>query len=146
MSIGEPCIFCRMGTFERTRKDVLVTIRTACDFCGRESFTVSDGDEEADAEREALSKEIERLKDVLHQDRSGLAKALAEVKKLAKSYSWILEGRGPYEWDDNEYRREAGRMIDSIMEACDEALVASGKLVHVECCGRGAPEHGGKVD
>src|SRR5687768_8162932 len=78
-------------------------------------------------------REIERLKDVLHIDRSGLAKALAEVNKTVDSYHWITEGRGPYAYNDDEYRKEAGYMLEAIKKIADNGLQNSGNLAHAEC-------------
>lgn len=81
-------------------------------------------------------REIERLKDVLHRDQTGLAHALAQVTEKVKGYEWVTQSRGPYEWDDDEYRKEMGRMLDAIKKISTEGLEASGKLAHRECCGR----------
>lgn len=94
-----------------------------------------------DVTREGISfllSEIERLKDVLHRDQTGLAKALAEVVKTTEGYSWVAQGRGPYEWDDDEYRKEMGRMLAAVEGIARKALQASGNLAHRECCGRRA--------
>lgn len=81
--------------------------------------------------------EIERLKDVLHKDRSGLAAALEEIWRTAGGYAWVATGRGPYEYDDDEYRAEMGRMVLEIVTLCSKALRESGDLAHAECCARG---------
>lgn len=81
--------------------------------------------------------EVERLKDVLHRDQTGMAHALAEVVEVVKGFRWVTEGRGPYTWDDDEYRKEMGRMLDKIGGLASDALQKSGDLAHRECCGRG---------
>lgn len=81
--------------------------------------------------------EIEHLKDVLHRDRSGLAAAVEEVWQTAGGYAWVATGRGPYEYDDEEYRAEMGRMVLEIVTLCSKALRESGDTAHAECCGRG---------
>jgi hypothetical protein len=80
---------------------------------------------------------IDHLLDVLHRDRSGLATALAAVVREAEGYEWVTQGRGPYAWDDDEYRKEMGRMLDGVLGIARQALTDSGDLAHRECCGRG---------
>ncbi len=98
--------------------------------------------EELTAEREKVAKLeglVESLKDSLHRDKTGLASALSSIKELIIGYSWIKEGRGPYEWDDNEYKTEFKRMADHILRITEHSLKASGDLVHPICCKGQAP-------
>ena len=74
--------------------------------------------------------EIERLKDALHRDRTGLAMALAQVVQAARSRAWLMESRGPYEWDDDRYKDEAGEAIREVIEIAEKALSDSGSLAH----------------
>lgn len=83
-----------------------------------------------------LEAENERLLDTLHIDRSGLAHGLAQMVKTVEGYHWITEGRGPYAYNDDEYRKEAGYMLDKLLEIANDALRKSGNLAHAECCGR----------
>lgn len=101
------------------------------------AFPVPPINGEAADEIEQLRQEVERLKDVLHLDRSGLAAALEDVWRAAGGYAWAAEGRGPYEYDDEEYRAEMGRMVREICALARRALEASGNLAHAECCDRG---------
>lgn len=87
-----------------------------------------------------LKNEIERLKNVLHRDRVGLAEALAKVREEVRSRIWVVEGRGAYRWDDDRYRKEAGYALNAIDKIAHDALVASGTLAHAECCGRTATD------
>lgn len=79
---------------------------------------------------------IERLKDVLHIDQTGLAAGLAEVNKIVEGYRWVTEGRGPYAWDDDKYKEEMGNMLDNISEAATKTLNSSGAIAHSVCCGK----------
>jgi len=87
--------------------------------------------------KDAHYAEVERLKDVLHADKTGLAAALDKCVTLAQARMWIVDGRGSYSWDDDKYRREAGWALREIIDHCRGALKASGDLAHAECCGRG---------
>lgn len=71
-------------------------------------------------------REVERLRGLLHRDQTGLAAALVDVTSLTRAYRWIVEGRGSYEWDDDEYRRETGRALEAIRARANAALNASG--------------------
>lgn len=84
------------------------------------------------SEVERQDKEIERIKDALHDDASGLVAALAEVRAAAQSRMWIVEGRGSYSWNDDRYRREAGYALKEIIQRCTDALRESGNLAHGE--------------
>ncbi len=94
----------------------------------------------ADDQHEELVAEVERLKRILHLDRTGMAKALNECRSEAQSRLEITEGRGSYEWDDDRYRREAGYALQAIIAICADALRDSGNLAHAECCGRKGKE------
>jgi hypothetical protein len=72
--------------------------------------------------------------EALHRDQTGLADALLAVRKLALSRSWIVEGRGSYEWDDDRYQEEFGAFLTEIVEEIDKALHKSSRA-HQICCG-----------
>ena len=93
-------------------------------------------------ERDAAMALVEQLKNVLHLDRSGLAAGLAECRKIAAGWTWIVDGRGSYEWDDERYQRETDHMITAIIRHCNDVLEKSGNLAHAECCGRGESRGG----
>lgn len=86
-------------------------------------------------ERDNLERKVEVLKDALHIDQTGLAAAMAEIEKISSGFAWVANGRGPYEWDDNEYRAEMKRMVDAINQKCVTALRESGDRSHIHCCG-----------
>jgi hypothetical protein len=73
--------------------------------------------------------------EALHRDQTGLANALADVKRLAQSWTWAVESRGSYEWDDDEYQKEFGRCLDAIIQKCDNAMHQTSKA-HQVCCGK----------
>lgn len=79
-----------------------------------------------------LEAENTRLKDALHEDQTGLAAAISEMVRLASARAWILDGRGLYEWDDDEYRKEAGYALTEIIDFGRNALLDSGNLAHGE--------------
>ena len=68
----------------------------------------------------------------IDRDRSGMAKALAAIASEVKSRLWITEGRGPYDWDDDRYKEEAGVCLRAVLVLADDALLASGRLADVE--------------
>ncbi len=82
--------------------------------------------ERTQARLKEATAETARLTDLLNRDRTGLAKALVEVRKIACGFDWLCEGRGPYEYDDDRYRMEIGDLISQIVEMADGALSESG--------------------
>jgi uncharacterized coiled-coil DUF342 family protein len=50
-------------------------------------------------------------------DRTTIAGALGNARRVIASYAWASEGRGPYYYDDDEYQREFGRCLDEINNA-----------------------------
>lgn len=94
----------------------------------------------AEKENAGLRAEVERLKDVLHRDQTGLADGLADIRKAVKGWAWILTG----EWGSYDYtqqtaetmRREFSNCLREIEVVAKESLTQSGNLAHRECCGR----------
>ncbi len=82
--------------------------------------------------REAMERYAEENRDLkrsLEQDRTGMAQALVDVRDEVRSRSWLLEGRGPYEWDDDKYKDEAGQAMRKVAGIAGDALRASGTIV-----------------
>lgn len=84
-------------------------------------------------ENEDQKAEIEILKNALHRDKTGLCKAIDDIRKIAEGYSWIAEGRGPYAYNDDNYFKEAGYMLDAIKDRVSKAMTESG-WSHAYCC------------
>lgn len=59
--------------------------------------------------------EIE-YKQAFEADVSGLWRVTNAIKKEIESRSWILEGRGCYEWDDNRYKDETRLAFEAVLE------------------------------
>ncbi len=79
-------------------------------------------------EVQELRAEVARLRELINRDRSGMAKALDAIKKEVRGRLWVTEGRGPYEWDDDRYKAEAGEALRAVLLIADDALLASGRL------------------
>lgn len=80
--------------------------------------------------------EIERLKNALHFDQTGLAKGLVDLTKLCEGYQWIREGRGPYAWNDDRYKEEVTNILDKVEGIAKHTLQISGAVAHSICCDR----------
>lgn len=80
------------------------------------------------AARDAARAEVERVRDALHRDQTGLATALERVSNEIAARHWIAEGRGCYEWDDDRYKEEAGAALRLAQQIALDALHASGRL------------------
>jgi hypothetical protein len=77
-----------------------------------------------------LDLQNDELCKALDRDKTGLAAALAAIREEVKGRRWICEGRGPYQYDDDRYRKETGFALDAIEKLAADALAASGKLAH----------------
>ncbi|MBG6177165.1 hypothetical protein IWQ55_004783 [Labrenzia sp. EL_208] len=73
-----------------------------------------------------LSDENEKLKERMtaaeaanELDRSRVARALTSLNSAVRGRQWVLEGRGPYEWDDDDYRAEFSLWVDDVQKAAD---------------------------
>lgn len=73
-----------------------------------------------------LQEEVLRVRALLHRDRTGLAEAIERMVKEAASRLWIADGRGPYAWDDEKYKEEAGTALRVVIEIGKKALSDSG--------------------
>ncbi len=57
---------------------------------------------------------VEELRHMLDRDRYIVAIALGHIRKALDGHRWLLEGRGPYEWDDDRYRGEFAAWVRGI--------------------------------
>lgn len=77
------------------------------------------------------AQEIERLKQLINRDRTGLAAALSAVRGFAASYGWIARGEwGSYshvERSTDTLRREVRHLLALIEETAAAALRESGQ-------------------
>lgn len=49
------------------------------------------------------------------RDRTAYARFVASLRAWSNRWSWLREGRGPYEWDDDRWREEFGRAQQEIV-------------------------------
>jgi hypothetical protein len=66
---------------------------------------------------EQLFAQIEHQEHVIDRDRYVVAHCVGAIETAARARTWLLEGRGPYEWDDDRYREEFGDALRSIEQA-----------------------------
>jgi hypothetical protein len=76
------------------------------------------------------------LVEALHHDQTGLLKALRNVKSLINSWSWVIEGRGSYEWDDANYQKEFEYCIERVTGEIDTVINRRKHRGHALCCDR----------
>lgn len=74
-------------------------------------------------EREAR---IKQLEDAIRTEQTGLAQALSDILQTVDGYSWVTEGRGPYAYNDDEYKAEMGRMLEAVKNIAKPALNKAG--------------------
>ncbi len=75
-----------------------------------------------------LRDEVARVRTLINRDRTGLAKAIECMVKEAGGRLWVTDGRGPYAWDDERYKDEAGQALRSVIAIGKKALNDSGDL------------------
>jgi hypothetical protein len=107
-----------------------------CDFCGADEVPLKLAAEE----NARLKAEVARLREALDRDRTGLAAALNAVIKEVKCRGWLLDARGPYEWDDDRYKDEAGLAMRTARDIAEKALAASGSLANAALSSSGTEE------
>jgi len=62
---------------------------------------------------------IDHLMHIIDRDRYVVAHGLTNIIGTLRGYSWLLEGRGPYEWNDDKYREEFSRVIEAIEKSLE---------------------------
>jgi hypothetical protein len=78
--------------------------------------------------------EVRRVRELIERDRTGLAAALAEVRRTCRGWGWLSS---PDEWGFHEHgqhtvatlRDEIGDCLGEIDRKAEDALRASGSLV-----------------
>lgn len=58
------------------------------------------------AEVKGLREEVEKLRVAIETDRAKLAIGIQKMDGVIAGREWMIEGRGPYEWDDENYQKE----------------------------------------
>lgn len=88
------------------------------DWAATAAFLHKISNEHAD-ENEALKKRIKAAEAANELDRSRIPTALTALNGAVRGREWVLEGRGPYEWDDDDYRAEFSLWVDDVRKAAD---------------------------
>jgi len=63
--------------------------------------------------------EVTRLKAVIERQRTLAVEWGARFRESLNGYAWLEIGRGPYEWDDDEFHKEFGRARANLLGALD---------------------------
>lgn len=64
-------------------------------------------------------KRIDHLTHVIDRDRYVVAAGITAVESAVRARQWVLQGRGPYEWDDDDYRKEFGLWTEEVYRTMD---------------------------
>ena len=70
-----------------------------------------------EAEKAEVERERDEARAAIERDRSKCAGAVLGLEAALRSREWMLEGRGPYAWDDDDYRREFGAAWEEVRAA-----------------------------
>lgn len=68
-------------------------------------------------EYDKLAERVKQAEAANERDRSRIPTALTTLHSAVQSRDWVLEGRGPYEWDDDDYRAEFSLWVNDVREA-----------------------------
>lgn len=74
---------------------------------------------------EAQSARLAELEHAIDRDRYVVAAALGSIRTAIRGHSWLMDGRGPYEWDDDRYREEFGDAISNIEKALEPLVLVA---------------------
>ena len=66
-----------------------------------------------------LENEKNEAQKALERDRSTVISAVNKMRDEIQGREWILEGRGPYAWDDDRYREEFSDVLNYIKKPLD---------------------------
>ena len=78
-----------------------------------------------------LREKIKELRAALKADASDLWQITNAIKKEIESRSWILEGRGCYEWDDDYYRDETRLAFEAVLNLIANVQHPAQKRFHL---------------
>jgi hypothetical protein len=79
---------------------------------------------------EQAQQTIALLEDALVGDASDLWDVTTAIKKEMEGRSWITEGRGLYEWSDDDYRKEAGWAFEAVLNIIAKVQPPAARRVH----------------
>jgi hypothetical protein len=80
-----------------------------------------------------LTAENARLAGVLERERTAAMRLGNAIHGEVNARQWAVESRGPYAWDDDEYRKEFGRALDAIEKLVAQFLAATGARDLTDC-------------
>lgn len=73
--------------------------------------------EKMQAEHDGLKKRVVEAESANELDRSRIPVAMTELNAAVRSRDWVLDGRGPYSWDDDDYRAEFSLWVQDVKKA-----------------------------
>lgn len=62
----------------------------------------------------SLTSKLSEAQAANERDRSRIAQIVTRLGGILRGYSWIAEGRGPYDFDDDQYQAEFGRALNEL--------------------------------
>lgn len=77
---------------------------------------------------EGLEKERDEALAANELDRRSLHAVVRQIEEEITGRMWLIEGRGPYEWDDDKYRQEFGWAIHALQEKLEPLRKIAGDL------------------
>jgi hypothetical protein len=75
-----------------------------------------------------LESECDKALAANERDRTKLHQIVCQIDEEITGRMWLIEGRGPYEWDDDKYRQEFGWGIHALQEKLEPLRKIAGDL------------------
>ena len=75
--------------------------------------------EKMGAENVELKRRVTEAEAANELDRSRIPVAITELNAAIRSREWVLDGRGPYSWDDDDYRAEFSLWFRDVKKAVE---------------------------
>lgn len=75
-----------------------------------------------------LEAKLKAIGEVLERDRTIVAELTSRIRDAVKSRDWLMEGRGPYEWDDDRWHSEFAAAAEEILTSLEPMQKIAGNL------------------
>jgi hypothetical protein len=66
------------------------------------------------------------LQAIIEHDRAQVAAGVTAIQKILKNYSWLMDGRGSYEWDDDRWHSEFRFAVENIEKELEPLVKIAG--------------------
>jgi len=100
--------------------------------CGHEDYVFGCFDCHAEVYRPETTcetpQDIKRLEAIIERDRTQVAEGVTAIRDVLEGRDWLTEGRGPYEWNDDNWHKEFAYAAEEIRKAVEPLEKIAGDL------------------